>query len=250
MEWGLGKEIRKLFAVSEEIHEAYHLEEIRGLPEPVRRYFEHSLQGDQRYISHARLKHGGQFRPSRKWMPIKGQEYFTMEPPGFVWFGKIRFMSGKDSYYDGVGNLKIRLLSILKVVDAKGEEANRGELIRWLGETPLFPTALLPSKRFRWEPIDDNSAKAILTDRNLTVEGIFSFNKQGQITQFKAKRPHNDTSENWTILYGDYNKANGMQIPFEIEALWNLKSGDDSYARFKIDKIEYDIPSQFEQNAD
>lgn len=241
----LEKEVEKLFAMSEEIHEVYSTEKIRGLPQPVQRYFDYSLREHQKCVSYARLKHGGQFRPAKKWVPIKGQEYFTLQPPGFVWFGKAGFMSGKDSYYDGTGNLKIKLLSILKVVDAKGIEANQGELIRWLAETPLFPTALLPSKRLRWEPVDGSSSKAILTDRDLVVEGTFYFDGQGQITWFKAKRPRDRNLENWTIIYRDYKEASGMQIPFDIEAIWNLEPGDFSYARFKIDQIEHDVPSRF-----
>lgn len=245
----LEKEVGKLFAISEEIHDIYSREKIRGLPQPVQRYFDYSLQDHQKYVSYARLKHSGLFRPAKKWMPIQGQEYFTVQPPGFVWFGKAGFMSGKDSYYDGTGNLKIRLLSILKLVDVKGIEANQGELLRWLGETPLFPTALLPSKKLRWEPVDDSSVKAILTDKNLTIEGMFNFNEQGQITRFKAKRYKDKTLENWTVHYEDYRKISGMQIPFRVEAIWNLESGDFSYARFQIDKIEYDIPSKFSSSS-
>jgi len=36
-----------------------------------------------------------------------------------------------------------------------------------------------------------------------------------------------------------------MKVPFYLEAVWNLESGDLSYAKFKIDRIEYNNPSKF-----
>lgn len=154
-------------------------------------------------------------------------------------------MSARDMYYDGRGYLEVKLLSVIKIADAKGKEIDQAALLRWLAETPWFPTALLPSEELKWEPIDNNSAKVILIDKNLTVEGVFNFNEQGQITQFKAKRYKDKTLENWTGYYSDYKKIEGMQIPFYVEVVWNLESGDFSYAKFKVDRIEYNNPSKF-----
>jgi hypothetical protein len=169
-----------------------------------------------------------------------------VQKPGFVWLGKVPLFSAKDIYFDGKGNLKVKLLSLIKIVDVKGKEADQGELLRWVAETPWFPTGLLPSEKLKWEPIDSNSAKVIFTDKNLTVEGVFYFNEEGQITQFKTKRYKDNTLENWTGYYGDYKKVEGMQIPFYVEVVWNLESGDFSYAKFRVKKIEYNNPSKFE----
>jgi len=247
----LEKEIEKLFSSSMDISDrVYSHEQIKGLPGPVQRYFRYSLQENPPYISYVRLKHGGEFRtkPNQKWMSIKGQEYFTVQNPGFVWFGKVPLVSAKDIYYDGKGNLKVKLLSIIKLVDAKGKNFDQGELLRWLAETPWFPTALLPSENLKWEPINNNSAKVIFSDKSLTIDGVFHFNEQGQITQFNAKRfqdSSDDSLENWTCYYRDYKEVNDMQIPFSAEVVWNLKSGDFSYAKFKINKIEYNNPNKF-----
>ena len=36
-----------------------------------------------------------------------------------------------------------------------------------------------------------------------------------------------------------------MKVPFYLEATWNLESGDFSYVKFKIDRIEYNLPKNF-----
>ncbi len=208
-------------------------------------YFKYALKPNQRYISFARLKHGGYLKFSKKWAPIKGEEYFTVQPPGFAWFGKTSLASGKDTYINGSGGMKIKLLSIIKLVDAKGEKFNQGELVRWLSETPWFPTALLPSQTISWEPLDENSAKVRLTDKNLTIAGAFFFNEKGQITKFKAERYGESDLQEWICQYSDYREVEGMQIPFYAEASWISESEDSKYAKFKVTEVHYDKPSEF-----
>ena len=37
----------------------------------------------------------------------------------------------------------------------------------------------------------------------------------------------------------------GVNLPTEVEAVWNLESGDFSYAKFRITEIEYNSPSVY-----
>src|ERR1700745_1247492 len=58
-----------------------------GLPEPVRRYLHYAVSAEASATRTARLKHDGFFRtkPNQKWLAIRGEEYFTVAVPGFVW---------------------------------------------------------------------------------------------------------------------------------------------------------------------
>ncbi len=245
MKFELKKEIETLFSSSQKISRIYDISQIMDLPEPTRRYLKYALKEKQPYISFVRLMHTGQFKPSTKWTSIRGEEYFTVKPPGFIWYGKLRLMSGKDTYYKGSGRLQIKLLSTFKLVDAKGEEYNQGELIRWLSEAPWFPTALLPSENIRWEPIDADHAKVFLTDHGLKVEGNFFFNGQGQIIKFKTKRYGEGKLQDWVCQYYDYQEVESMHVPFYVEAGWNSESEEAKYAKFRIEKIEYNKPFEF-----
>jgi hypothetical protein len=119
--------------------------------------------------------------------------------------------------------------------------------MRWLGKAPLFPTALLPSKNLHWEEIDSNSAKAVVDDHGLTVDVVFHFSKNGEITQMTADRyrsvDDSYSKEKWVGYYRDYIKKENMMIPQEIEVAWRLSTGDFSYVKFKINQIEFDDPS-------
>ena len=222
----LEKEVKRLFSLSENISTCrYSSEQIVGLPAPVQRYFRYALQENQSYISYVRLKHGGEFRPvpGFKWFTIKGVEYFTVDNPGFYWSGKIPFARAADSYIDGKGHLQVWLISLLKIINARGQQTDQGELYRWLAETPWFPTALLPSERLKWEVIDNRSARIIFSHKGLKLQGVFHFNEQGQITLFETKRyMDKDRLVDWSCCYNDYQQVNNLRIPFFGVVAWKL----------------------------
>ena len=253
----ISKEIKSLFDISGNIsNQVFSYDQLVGLPEPVQRYFKYCLQDGQNYISYARLKHGGTFRMSEEqnWLPITGEEYFTAEQPGFLWFAKVKplpffWVTARDMYLQGKGNMLIKLLSTFKVGDASGPEMDYSSLVRYLSELPLLPTALLPSDNISWEEIDNNSARVTISDGDLNASAVVYFNEIGEITRFEAQRYQavDDTFllENWTGYLRNYTDVDGMKIPKEFEAVWNLKSGDFSYVKFVITEIEYNKPNRF-----
>lgn len=236
--------LRELYgATQDEAPAIYTSTMIKGLPAPVQRYFRYALQEGQAYIRRVTLKHGGQFRTSAKqgWKNIRGEEYFTCSPPGFLWSGKLAWASAIDKYINGKGNLIVKLASMFPVVNAKGNATDQGEFLRWLAEAVWFPTALLPSDNLSWRAIDEQSAKILYQDEHIQAEGIFHFNELGQITHFKTQRYMDDNRlEEWTTHCQDYREVNGMQIPFYAEAVWNLADGDFSYAKFELEEIAYE----------
>jgi hypothetical protein len=249
------KEAKRLFTNSKDISETrYSSTQINNLPEHVQRYFKYSLQENQNYISYVKLKHEGKFRQSQGqgWMPIVGEEYFTTDIPGFLWIGKMKpypilWIDGMDEFIDGKGNFQIKLLSLFTVVDTKGNESDESELLRWLAETPWFPTSLLPNKYLHWEKVNSISAKAIIEYGNIKASMIFYFNDQGQIVKLNADRyrtvNNSYSNDKWVGYYRDYTKVNDMMIPKEIESTWDLSSGEFNYAKFKVTDIEYNNPS-------
>lgn len=149
-------------------------------------------------------------------------------------------------YIADKGRLVVSLLSLYNVVDAKGEQYNKGELLRWLGESVLYPTNLLPGKRLQWFAIDSQSAKLTFSYNQLSLFFIITFNKAGEITQMETKRYMDNTKlETWVITCADYKEMNNVLIPSSFEVLWRLAQGDFSYAKFAITEIAYNNPEKF-----
>lgn len=244
-----GREVKELFAHSKSISDhSFHKTQLDSLPEPVQRYFNHILKDGQAYISYARIKHDGQFKTSIEsaWVNITGEQYATTEIPGFIWKGNTSMFVARDMYISGKGRLIATLFSVYNVVDAKGEKYNEGELIRWLGESILYPTNFLPSNRLEWTPIDVNMAKLTFNYKGLSLFFKITFNDIGEITEMETKRYMSDTTlETWVIKATNYKQLNNVLIPTVFDVLWRLDKGDFSYAKFNITEVEYDKPEKF-----
>lgn len=245
-----GKQVQELFAQSKNISDKqFQKSQIDNLPEPVQRYFKHILKEGQPYISYARIKHEGQFKASldKGWMNIKGEQYATTEKPGFIWKGTTAMFVARDMYISNQGRLIVSLFSVYNIVDAKGKEKyDIGEILRWLGESILYPTNFLPSERLQWFPIDNNSAKLTFYYNGLSLFFKFTFNEIGEITEMETKRYMGDDNlETWVIKSTNYKEWNNVIIPTDFDVLWRLDKGDFSYAKFNITEVEYDNPKKF-----
>ncbi|MBK0402194.1 hypothetical protein I5M27_04315 [Adhaeribacter sp. BT258] len=218
------------------------------MPAPVQRYFRLVLPEGQTYISYVRLKHNGQFKSDleKDWMDINGEQYFTTQNPGFVWRGKTSVFTATDKLTNGNGSLSVKLLSSVRIVNAKGEKYNQGELLRWLGESAWFPTNLLPSPNLKWGPIDAETAHLTYQYNDLKLNYKVRFNPSGEIISFETKRYLGNTNlESWIGKYSDYRKINGVLVPTKAEGAWIMNGQEHPYARFNVTELEYDQPKLF-----
>src|ERR1035437_3609371 len=243
------KEVKELFAQSKSISDQkFHKIQLDNFPEPVQRYFNHVLKEGQPYISYARIKHDGQFKTGfdKDWINIKGEQYATTAKPGFIWKGTTSMFVARDMYISDKGRLIVSLFSLYNVVDAEGEQYNQGELLRWLGESVLYPTNLLPSEKLQWLPIDTQTAKLTYNYKGLSLFFIITFNDIGEITEMETKRYMDEKNlETWVIKATNYKQLNNVIIPTAFDVLWRLEKGDFSYAKFNITEVEYNKPEKF-----
>jgi hypothetical protein len=243
------KEVKNLFAQSKDISlQIYHQQQILDLPDPVQRYFNRVLKNRQPYISYARIKHGGQFKTAfnKPWINIQGEQYATTEKPGFIWKGTTKLFTARDMFIEDTGRLVVSLFSVFNIVDGKGPNYNQGELLRWLGESVMYPTNLLPGERLTWSPVDAQHAKLIFNYNGLSLNFLITFNEIGEIVQMETKRFMGETDlQSWVIKVADYKEMNQVLVPTTFEVLWRLEKGDFSYAKFNITEIEYNKAERF-----
>ena len=242
---------------SKALTKTFSFNDLEGLPEPVQRYFKYALRDGQEHIKFVRLKQVGEFRmkENQPWMPIKAEQYFTTEVPAFLWRVKLMmapfiWIEGRDMYYQGKGNMLIKILSTITVANATGREMDISSLIRFLSEAVWFPTALLPSDYLEWKEIDANSARVIIKDKGYTASGIFTFNEKGEIVKFVSNDRYMEVDgkyfkEQWAGYYRNYQEIEGMKIPIEGEVEWNLSDRDLPYAKLKITDIQYNITEKY-----
>jgi hypothetical protein len=223
-----------------------------SLPAPVARYFAVVLGEHRAPVRAARVEWSGEFRntPDGRWAPFSAVQYFTTDPPGFVWDARIALMPivpvhVRDSYRNGVGAVHARIGGIVPVADEGGtHEVAQSALARWLGEAAWFPTALLPGPALEWEAVDDTTARSTTRDAGIEVTATFHFAADGTLSRMTTHRYR--TIDGVAVLtpfegrYGDYVRRGGVLVPGSAEVAWLLPEGRFPYWRGRADVIEYD----------
>ena len=250
----ISSEIDELLARSRDTRPTVLTEaDLAGLPQPVRRWLGYSqVVGKERPVT-VRLKQTGQFRLGEKrgWMPFTAEEYYTTDPPGFVWvatfkMGPLLSIVGRDRYADGTGSIKMRLLSLIPVADKSGGGLDQGALLRYLNETMWFPAAVL-SPYITWEAIDANSARATMSYGGVTASATFVFDEQGRLTDMTAER-YNDAkgiSLPWSTPITAYGEFGGIRVGVEGHGKYKYESDDFTYIQLRITNVEQNRPARF-----
>lgn len=231
--------------------------DLEGLPEPVERYLRFAGLPSPDRIRLARIRHGGTFRTGvdADWASVRGEEYLAPRVPGFVWTGSVRpsplvRFTARDRFLAGHGHVWVRLLSALTVADAGGPEVSQSAFLRMVSESPWVPTALVPGPYLSWEPIDERRARARIDHDEIEATWTVEVDERGAIVRTSTPdryREEDGTTVNtpFTGYYRCYERIGGLRVPTEIEAEWNLPEGDFSYARFTIDRLDYDLFERF-----
>jgi len=165
---------------------------------------------------------------NKKWRHFKAKQYMSSRLPGFIWSATSFPLFIRDKSFEGVGEVKINLLGYKNLATFHGQKINESALVRYLGELMFFPIGFL-SKDIEWENNSKGSLKARLKVRNVVAEGVFYFNDDGLLHQFKSRRYMGETQESFTGIAEDYTMMAGMYLPSKMKAIWNLNNGDFEY---------------------
>ena len=228
--------------------------DLAGLPEPLRRYLAQTGVIGRPRISTIRLKQEGFFRtrPDQNWMPMRAVEYYSVDPPAFLWHGKIKLLpflsiQARDRFDAGTGHMLIKLAP-LTLGDARGPEMDQGALVRYFNEMMWFPTVFL-SESIQWEELNAHSVKGTIHIGEVSASAVLSFTETGQFANFVAERymSAGDTFslETWSTPVDDHAGLEGLRLPVSGEGVWHLDAGDFSYIRLRITELEYDRPMPY-----
>jgi hypothetical protein len=235
--------------------ETVDFRELEGLPAPVQRYFRATLEDGRPMVAGIRVRHEGTFNMGEttdRWKPFTSDQKVVTQRPGFDWDARIAMMPGvpvrvHDSYVAGEGILHASLLGLFTVADQRGtDDVAEGELMRYFAEAAWYPTALLPSQGVRWEAVDESSARATLTEGDISITMLFTFDEQGLMETARAESRGRTVDGDgvptpWRCRFWSYEERGGMRVPLGGEVAWLPPEGEKPYFRGRITEIDYEF---------
>lgn len=255
----INAQIEQLATASREYPaEKFSFSEIDILPHPVQKYFHFALKEGITKPRFVRIKQTGLFKPNLEtdFKPLTAEHYAITTIPGFIWSGDISFakviwVKGIDTYFNDTGSLLIKFMSGVTISKEAGSEIAQAQLVRWLFECFWYPTALLPSDRLKWSPVDSTSARLNFIHNDIEIEAVVHFNEDGSVYKLTSQRYMTTTAgpklTGYTGYFSNYENVNGIMIPLHSEVEWNLDTGDFLYGKFDMEKIDFDILNTFDE---
>ncbi len=229
-------------------------DDLAGLPEAAQRYLHFMGVVGKPVTWSFEAAFSGRFRVdvSRPWGQARALQYNTIHPPTRVFRLALRFaglpVRAVDSYTNGRGRMRGRLLGLKTVVDDASPETTLGELSTYLSELVLLLPSALLEHDITWRERDAASFDLTLRDHGLSVTGTVLLDERGACKEFSTTdrfyapgpgQPLHRTR--WTLTGGDVREVAGRKVDVRALAVWHPPEGDEPYADFTLDRIEWNV---------
>ena len=228
--------------------------DLAPLPGPVQRYLRGVGAFGQPRVRNVRLTWTGRIRsgPESPWMPFRIEQVNTFDEPARFFFMEAR-MKGLPVdvlhvFDDSGATMRVRVLSAVPMVDARGPELTRAETVTFFNDLCFFAPGALISPAIAWEPVDERTVRAAFTLRGQTIRAELRFNERGELVDFSSEDRlaasadgKNFTRMRWTTPVGDYAQLGPVRVGTRGEAWWHPASGAYSYGEFRLTSLAYNV---------
>ncbi|MEU5884962.1 DUF6544 family protein [Spirillospora sp. NPDC047279] len=217
------------------------------LPEPARRWVVHAIEPGTPLLTTARLSMRGEIRLGR-WLPFEAEQ--VLRPPcGFVWAATAHLgtlpVTGFDSFVDGSGRTRWRLLDLLPLSSGAGPRTSRGAAGRLAAEFVLSPACAFASW-VRWIPVNERRVIAFVTVHGIRHRVSLTVGHDGALSKLTVMRwgAPGGRRRGRQLFYVNVTEEatfDGFTIPSAVEAGW-LAGGERPFIRYTIDQASYRWP--------
>ena len=145
-------------------------------------------------------------------------------------------------------SMRVRLLSVRSMVDAKGARLTRAETVTLFNDLCVYAPSALITADVAWEPIDAHRIIARFTLSPNTIAAELRFDEDGDLVDFAsddraASSPdgHTFTRMRWTTPVRDYARVGPARVPTWGETRWHPDSGAWTYGEFRLTSLAYNV---------
>jgi len=226
---------------------------VDDLPEPARRYFRFTIRAGTPLHTVADISMGGKFglgsRAAPGYMPMTAAQTLAL-PHGFIWKmqaakGLLR-MSGSDTE----SWTRFWLTGLIPVARFGGTPDHRRSAFgRYAAEAVFWtPAALLPGPGVRWEALDEDTARVVISHDGMVQAVDVTVAGDGSPSQVSFLRWSNANPEKVFRLQpfggylSEYRDFGGFRLPTHVEA-GNFFGTEEYFPFFIVDVLDIDFPA-------
>ena len=226
-----------------------------GLPNPLAAYIRRSgAVGQPRVVTfhadfHGRIRSG----PDAVWMPFTGQQVNTYGPRPQRIFLMDATKSGLPVtvlhvFVDTTATMRVKLLSLLTVVDASGPEMDRGETVTVFNDLVVMAPGAIVGAAATWTAIDPLHVRGEFTDGDQTVSAVLTFNADHDLVDFVSDDRSAASADGKTFTHrrgstplAGHRDTDGRRVLTSGEGVWHAvgAEGTFTYLEFQLDAITY-----------
>lgn len=233
-------------------HPKVQPESFATMPLPVQNYLRSVIKDGTQLIRFATVKQKGEFRSlsQPKWGKLSATTSFTGTIPGLIWdamiyISPLSWTTAHLLYNSGTGSGSMKFMGMFTMFDPRGKEVGFALLTRFLMEIVWVPTALITGPMLKWESINSNTARGVLTHDGKTISADFFFNDNNEVERIVTHDKYRDTGtsyerEQCTMYCTDYKWFGEVKIPTSVRIEWNLEEDDFEYARINVTDLRYE----------
>jgi hypothetical protein len=227
--------------------------DLQHLPEIVKKYLYYSHCIGKPKVNNFYVAFNGRIRSENTentWMKFKAEQYsFIGEQTRLFYITAYKMgipAGGLHCYKNGEATMKIKMLGLFTIVDAKGDTMNRSETVTLFNDMCCMAPAALISPAIRWKELTDTTVEANFTNDKYSISAILSFSKEGRLVDFIS----NDRFEikgktaklfPWSTPISEYKEYNGYYLPSKANLNYQHPEGLFCYGQFEIIDIQYNV---------
>ncbi len=225
--------------------------DISHLPVPVQNYIKLSGSIGKPKVSSFKVEFEGQIRKNEQseWMTFTCEQHNFMANPTRLFFMDARMkglpVAGYHHFKNGKAVMDIRLLSLIKVQYAEGNEMDISETVTFFNDMCCVAPATLIDNRIKWLETKGDSVKCSFTNKNITINATLVFNEKAELVNFISSDRYafgengNMTRVPWQTPIKAYKSINGYYLTSFAQLIYNYPEGDLCYGEFDLKGIQY-----------
>lgn len=225
--------------------------DIQHLPGAVQKYlWLTGVVGKEKIMNfRAEFRGGICSGPGEKFMSLRSVQYNFMEDPTRLFHIVAKKMGiparGNHIYSDQKATMKIKILGLFTVSDAKGWQMDQGETVTVFNDMCFMAPASLIDKRIEWKEIDSESVSARFTNGSISITATLFFNGKGELVDFISNDRFETTDGKsysnypWRTPVISYTDINGYHLPSAAKLIYKHPDEDFCYGEFTLVSLEY-----------